>query len=62
MCIRDRSHSSIGLERLATDEKVEGSSPSGTSKIRRLLMSLQNSVFVFFIVVLAVLFVISLIL
>ena len=27
------SHSSIGLERLATDEKVEGSNPSGTSKI-----------------------------
>ena len=27
-----RSHSSIGLERLATDEKVEGSNPSGTSK------------------------------
>ena len=26
------SHSSIGLERLATDEKVEGSNPSGTSK------------------------------
>ncbi len=28
------SHSSIGLERLATDEKVEGSNPSGTSKVK----------------------------
>ena len=30
------SHSSIGSERLATDEKVEGSNPSGTSKDKKL--------------------------
>tara|TARA_Y100000590_G_scaffold76053_1_gene84081 strand:+ start:79 stop:300 length:222 start_codon:yes stop_codon:yes gene_type:complete len=52
-----RSHSSIGLERLATDEKVEGSNPSGTSKKRKKLMnflrnlSLKNAVIVFFVIV-----------
>ena len=63
-----RSHSSIGLERLATDEKVEGSNPSGTSKKREKLMiflnklSLKNAVIVFFVLVVFIILLLSLIL
>ena len=54
------SHSSIGLERLATDEKVEGSNPSGTSKHKGYIMSLQKAVIVFFILVFIILLLLSL--
>tara|TARA_A100001011_G_scaffold234339_2_gene242406 strand:- start:4182 stop:4430 length:249 start_codon:yes stop_codon:yes gene_type:complete len=63
-----RSHSSIGLERLATDEKVEGSNPSGTSKKGRKLMnflsklSLKNAVIVFFAIVIFIILILSFIL
>ena len=56
------SHSSIGLERLATDEKVEGSNPSGTSRQGGFNMSLQKAVIVFFILVFFVLLILSMVL
>ncbi len=40
------SHSSIGSERLATDEKVEGSNPSGTSTIARRKITLSKIIIV----------------